>query len=135
MIRIFLLAGQSNMAGAGVTAEVPEAFTCPANVRLFQEGQWRDLLWREQFGQLIPLFRILAKGKVHNARMAGGIRFVWLNATIVNGKLLKVGEDAQGQVGTPRITTHLKSGVNMLFDVDGGLFSLDKQFALAANAQ
>jgi Carbohydrate esterase, sialic acid-specific acetylesterase len=51
MNRLFLLAGQSNMVGAGVTAEIPAALRePPPNVRLFEEGQWRELLWRERFG-------------------------------------------------------------------------------------
>lgn len=50
MIRVFLLAGQSNMRGAGITAEIAGRVTPPATVRLFDDGAWRDLLWQERFG-------------------------------------------------------------------------------------
>jgi lysophospholipase L1-like esterase len=51
MTHIYILAGQSNMAGAGRTAELPEPLrSCPPNVRLFEDGQPRALLWREKFG-------------------------------------------------------------------------------------
>lgn len=51
MIRVFLLAGQSNMVGAGVTAQIPAAQRrFPQNVRLFEAGAWRDLLWGDRFG-------------------------------------------------------------------------------------
>jgi hypothetical protein len=51
MIRIFVLAGQSNMVGAGITGQIPKAQrTTPQNVRLFEDGSWRDLLWRDAFG-------------------------------------------------------------------------------------
>ena len=56
MLHIFLLAGQSNMTGAGITAEIPpEQKTCPANVRLFEDGQWQDLLRHDQFGPEVGL--------------------------------------------------------------------------------
>jgi len=39
------------MAGAGITAQIPEAQRItPQNVRLFEEDAWRDLLWRDRFG-------------------------------------------------------------------------------------
>ena len=51
MIRVFLLGGQSNMAGAGIAAQIPEAQrTMPQNVRLFEDDAWRDLLWQDRFG-------------------------------------------------------------------------------------
>lgn len=51
MIGVFLLAGQSNMLGAGVSTEIPTAHKIPPqNVRLFEEGAWRDLIWRDSFG-------------------------------------------------------------------------------------
>ncbi len=51
MTKIFLLAGQSNMHGAGVTDELPETLRrVPQNMRLFEQGEERDLLWRDNFG-------------------------------------------------------------------------------------
>jgi hypothetical protein len=51
MTRIFLLAGQSNMAGAGITAELTEQYTTsPEHVRLFEDGEFRDLAYADTFG-------------------------------------------------------------------------------------
>ncbi|NQU12299.1 hypothetical protein HQ590_16000 [bacterium] len=51
MIRVFLLAGQSNMVGQGVSAELPaDRRASPANVRLFEESGWHGLPWQERFG-------------------------------------------------------------------------------------
>jgi hypothetical protein len=51
MARIFVLAGQSNMVGAGETGELPDSLrSFPQNVRLFEDGVFRDVLWRERFG-------------------------------------------------------------------------------------
>jgi len=56
MIRIFLLAGQSNMVGAGITAQkIPSG-----NVRLFEDGEWRDLFWRNRFGPEVGLSQTLS---------------------------------------------------------------------------
>jgi hypothetical protein len=60
--RTFILAGQSNMAGAGVPKELPPPLAAlPARVRLFEEGQERDLLWRPRFGPEIGLAHELAR--------------------------------------------------------------------------
>jgi len=51
MTRIFVLAGQSNMVGAGVTAELPEAWRRePANVRVFADGDFREWAGGDRFG-------------------------------------------------------------------------------------
>jgi len=56
-----LLAGQSNMVGAGITAQIPTAQrTPPGNVRLFEDGEWRDLLWRDRFGPEVGLSQPLS---------------------------------------------------------------------------
>jgi len=48
---IFLLAGQSNMVGSGVTAEVPERWrTAPANLRLFIDERPSPWLDGDRFG-------------------------------------------------------------------------------------
>ena len=56
MIRVFILAGQSNMEGATTTAQVPSGLAvAPQNVRLFEDGAWRNLVWRETFGPELGL--------------------------------------------------------------------------------
>ena len=49
--QIFVLAGQSNMVGAGVTADVPDRWrAAPANLRLYVDGEVRPWLNKERFG-------------------------------------------------------------------------------------
>jgi hypothetical protein len=51
MTKVFLLAGQSNMVGGGRVEELPGSLCrFPENVRLFEDGAFRPLLWREGFG-------------------------------------------------------------------------------------
>ena len=51
MTKVFLLAGQSNMEGPGLSSRLPEALRkTPDNVRFFDEEKLRDLVWRGRFG-------------------------------------------------------------------------------------
>ncbi len=60
----FLLAGQSNMVGAGITAELPEALRAtPPNVGLYEDGAWRDLTWRERFGPEVGFAHAVASAQ------------------------------------------------------------------------
>lgn len=62
MVRLFILAGQSNMVGAGVTAELPEKFrTTPPNMRLSEGGEWRELLWHDRFGPELGFGRAVSE--------------------------------------------------------------------------
>ena len=77
MVRIFLLAGQSNMVGAGITAQIPTAQkTLPGNARLFEDGEWRDLFWRDRFGPEVglsqPLFSAFPDDQIVLCKVARG---------------------------------------------------------------
>ena len=46
------------MVGAGITEQIPSAMgTPPQNVRLFEDGAWRKLLWRDRFGPEVTFGR------------------------------------------------------------------------------
>ena len=61
MVRLFILAGQSNMNGGGNTAEIPSCRkTPPGNVHLYQDSEERPLLSRERFGPEIGFAQVLA---------------------------------------------------------------------------
>ena len=61
MTRVFLLIGQSNMAGAARVDDLPEADRLtPDNVRLYEDGEWRPLIWKERFGPEVGIARRLA---------------------------------------------------------------------------
>jgi len=62
MTNVFLLAGQSNMVGGGTVAELPESLrTAPPTVRLYEDGAWRELTWREQFGPEVGFAHAVTK--------------------------------------------------------------------------
>jgi len=51
MTSIFILAGQSNMVGSGVTAELPERYrAAPDNILLYEEGEFVPLTHGARFG-------------------------------------------------------------------------------------
>lgn len=59
--RAFLLAGQSNMVGTAQVDELPPALRIPpANVRFFEDGEERALLWRPRFGPEVGFAHALA---------------------------------------------------------------------------
>ncbi len=65
MPKIVLLAGQSNMAGAGVSAELPDAYqSAPAGIRLFEDGEFRALIWRETFGPEVGFAHAVANAGI-----------------------------------------------------------------------
>ncbi|MFW6146043.1 MAG: sialate O-acetylesterase [Planctomycetota bacterium] len=62
MTNVFLLAGQSNMVGGATTSELPEALrTAPPNVRLYEDGAYRELAWRETFGPEVGFAHAVAR--------------------------------------------------------------------------
>lgn len=63
MTRVFLLAGQSNMEGAGaVSSRLPASIRdrLPRDVQLFEDDDWRTLLWQDHFGPEVGFVRELA---------------------------------------------------------------------------
>ncbi|MCE5278228.1 MAG: sialate O-acetylesterase [Planctomycetaceae bacterium] len=50
-VKVFILAGQSNMGGAGNVAELFEQQRkIPPSIRLWEGGQFRELVWNKSFG-------------------------------------------------------------------------------------
>lgn len=54
---------------------------------------------------------------------------------VVDGKLLKIGQDAQRQLGAPAVAAQLKGGMDVFFDVDGRFFGFQEELAGAAHAK
>jgi hypothetical protein len=51
MVEMYILAGQSNMQGAGKTNEIPKTFKkLSENIKLFEDGEFREVLHKENFG-------------------------------------------------------------------------------------
>jgi len=62
MTRIFILAGQSNMAGAGISTELPEWYLqTPEQVKLFEDGEYREFAYGKTFGPEIGFAHEIAQ--------------------------------------------------------------------------
>ena len=84
MTNVFLLAGQSNMAGAGTSAEIPERLAkTPEGIRLYEDGEMRELVWRDAFGPEVGFAHGIAgevAGPVVLCKVARGganLRYDW----------------------------------------------------------
>ena len=60
---------------------------------------------------------------------------VRLDAAIVDGELLEVGEDAERELGGPGVAAELEGGADVVLDVDGGLLGFEEELAGAADAE
>ncbi|HPY30598.1 MAG TPA: hypothetical protein PLT00_09980 [Verrucomicrobiota bacterium] len=83
----------------------------------------------------IPLLRVLAKGAVKNARLAGGVILVRPLPTVINRKFLKIRQDAERQFGGPRVAAELIGRRRFVLDGDGGFLGFEKKFPRAADAE
>jgi hypothetical protein len=51
MVKIFILAGQSNMVGAAITSELPEELKNVKNdVRVFEDEKMNHVIFKDRFG-------------------------------------------------------------------------------------
>ena len=58
-----------------------------------------------------------------------------LDPAVVDGELLEIGEDGEGQLGAPRIAAELVRRLDVVLDVHRGLLGLDEELALLADAE
>ena len=99
------------------------------------EGALEDRFLGEDGGDVVPLLGELAEGAVEDAadgRLVGLGRF---EAAVVDGELLEVAEDAQGQLGAPGITTELEGGCDVFLDVDARFLGFEEELPLAADTE
>ena len=61
------------------------------------------------------------------ARLVG---LIGLLPTVIDRKLLEVGENGEAQARRPGIAAKLKGGIHPCLDVDGGLLGLHKKLAI-----
>ena len=58
-----------------------------------------------------------------------------LDAAVVDGELLEIGEDGDGELGAPGVPAELVGGVDVVADADGGLLGFDEEDPSAAEAE
>ena len=81
------------------------------------------------------MFLQFVEAAVEEAGDGGFVGGEGLEAAIVNGELLEIGEDAEGEFHRPRIAAELKGGLGIVLEGDGGLLGLDEKLAVAADAE
>ena len=102
---------------------------------VFVESAAQDGITGEDGGDLVPAVGVLVEGQVHDPGGGRLIGFVRLDPAVVDRELFEVGEDAQGQLGAPRVAAELVGRVHVAFDVHRGLLGLDEELARAADAE
>ena len=102
---------------------------------IFIKRAFEDGVLGEYGRNLIPLLQIIPASQIEYPPFGGHILLVRLHSAVVDRELLEVGEDGQGQLCRPGISSQLEGRVNVLSDVHRGLLGLQKELALAANAK
>lgn len=97
--RVFLLGGQSNMAGSGIYAELEEPYNePPAGVKAWHKGQWRDLgpglsAHPEKFGPEIAFGHAMRKAypddDIYMIKLAAGGTSLFHSWSIEGGPMYK----------------------------------------------
>lgn len=78
----------------------------------------------EYAGDFIPLISVVLVREVEDSTGAGFVGRFGQNTAVVHGELGKVGQNRKRKLGAPGIAAKLVSGIYVVFDVNGGLFSL-----------
>lgn len=91
------------------------------------EPPLEDRLLGEDVGDLLPLLQVIVVGEVDHPAVAGLILELGTEAAVVNGELLEVGEDGEGEPGRPGVTAELVGGADIALDIDRGFLGLDEE--------
>ncbi len=102
---------------------------------VFVEGTLEDGVAGEDGGNLIPAGRVVGVGDELNAGSRGLVGMDRTDAAVIDGKLLEIGEDGQGQLGGPGVAAELECGGGVFLDINGGLFGFEEEFSSAADAE
>ena len=111
------------------------AFFAFAGLSVLVKRALQDCFTGKDGGYFFPALRIFL---IVYVERAGGCGFIGLNgfyAAVVDGEFFKVGQYAQGQLGRPGIAAQLKGRVDIILEIDRGLFGFEKKFAGAADAE
>ncbi len=99
------------------------------------ERATQDGITRKDAGDLVPALDVLPKGHVQHACHGRFVGLVRLDAAVVNGKFLEIGEDAERQARAPGVAPQLVGRVHVTLEVDRGLFGFDEELTHAADAK
>ncbi|MDP2897975.1 MAG: hypothetical protein Q8Q12_15680 [bacterium] len=111
------------------------AFLAFRGLRVPVKGTLENLFTRENRGNLVPALWVFGERDVEGAGCRSLIRSLRLDAAVVRGEFLEIGENAQGQFRGPGVPAELIGGVNGVLDADGGFLRFDEEFPRAADAE
>ena len=76
---------------------------------------------------LVPAVRVFGIRDVQDSPFGRSVVLRRLHPTVINGELLKVRQDAQLELGRPRVPAELEGRSGILLDVDGGLLRFEEE--------
>ena len=121
--------------GEEVVVELGSAAFAAGGGGVFVEGTLEDGVFGEDGGDLVPAGGEFLEGAVEDAAGGGLVVGARADARVVDGELLEVGDDAERELGRPRVAAELGGGERVVFYADGRFFGLDEEFAVAADAK
>jgi hypothetical protein len=89
----------------------------------------------EDRGDPIPLLSVFAESAAENASHRGGVVLNGSYVGIVNNEFLKVAQDAEWELGAPRIASELEGRRDVFLDKNRGLLGLEEKLARATDAE
>src|SRR6266496_5626025 len=83
----------------------------------------------------MPARGVFGVGDVKDSPDGGAVLLIRLEAAVIHGELLEVGQDAEGQLRRPTVAAELEGGTDIILDVQGGLFGFEEKLSRAADAE
>ncbi len=102
---------------------------------VFVEGAAEHGVLGKDGGDLVPFLRVLVEGAVEDAAGGGFVGFAGAETGIVDGELVEIGDDAEGEFRGEGVAAELGGGSGIFLDFDGRLLGFDEEFAGAADAE
>src|ERR1019366_3025004 len=106
-----------------------------AGFRELVERAFEDSLAGKHSGNLVPARGVFGVMDVKDSPDGGAVIFIRLEAAVIDGKFLKVTQDAQGQLGRKTVTAKLEGGADIVLDVHGRAPGFEEKLSRAADAK
>jgi len=99
------------------------------------EGAGPDGVAGEDVPQLAPAVGVLVAGEVEGARGGGFVAGAGPGGAVVDGELLEVREDGDGDLAAPPVAAELEGGGGVGGEVDAAFLGLDVELGRGADAE
>ena len=126
---------QRSMSLEEFVVNVGGALLGPVFLDELVERAFEDRVAGEHAGNLVPAFSVFGAGNVKDAGEGGVVFLVGLDAAVIDGELLEVGEDRERELGGPGVAAELEGRTDIVLDVHRGFLGFEKELARAADAE